>query len=63
MNPKLKAPGTKRLKLAYGRLLSNFAFKFDLRRYHKGGSAASMRLNKQGQKDKVLTPSNAKKGR
>jgi hypothetical protein len=31
--PKLKAPGTKRLKLKYDGPLSNFAFKFNLRRY------------------------------
>jgi len=30
---KLKAPGIKRLKLKYDELLSNFAFKFNLRRY------------------------------
>ena len=33
MNPTLKAPGTKRLKLKNDELLSNFAFKFNLRRY------------------------------
>jgi len=33
MKPILKAPGTKRLKLKYGGLLSNFAFNFYLRRY------------------------------
>ena len=30
----LKAPGTKRLKLKYDEPLSNFAFKFNLRRYY-----------------------------
>jgi len=36
----LTAPGTKRLKLKYDTLLSNFAFKFNLRRYNlaAGGS-------------------------
>jgi hypothetical protein len=29
----LKPPGTERLKLEYGGPLSNFAFKFNLRRY------------------------------
>ena len=29
----LKAPGTKRLKLKHDELLSNVAFKFNLRRY------------------------------
>jgi len=31
--PTLKAHGTKRLKLKFALLLSNFAFKFNLRRY------------------------------
>ena len=31
----LKAPGTERLKLKYEELLSNFGFKFNLRRYTK----------------------------
>jgi hypothetical protein len=30
----LKSPGTERLKLSYVRLLSIFAFKFNLRRYY-----------------------------
>jgi len=33
INPKLKAPGPKRLKLHCDILLSNFAFNFNLRRY------------------------------
>ena len=33
MKPKLKAPGTKRLKLEYDGPLSNVAFKFNMRRY------------------------------
>jgi len=33
MKPKLKAPGTKRLKLDYDAPLSSFAFNFNLRRY------------------------------
>jgi hypothetical protein len=33
MKPKVKAPITKRLKLRYDAPLSNFAFKFELRRY------------------------------
>ena len=33
MKPMLKAPGTKRLKLKYDEPPSNFAFKFNLRRY------------------------------
>jgi hypothetical protein len=34
MNPTLKPPGTKRLKLKCDILLSNFAFKFNWRRYN-----------------------------
>jgi len=33
----LQAPGTKRLKLNYVKLLSTFAFKFNLRRYSEAG--------------------------
>ena len=33
IEPTSKAPGTKRLKLEYDKLLSSFAFKFNLRRY------------------------------
>jgi hypothetical protein len=33
MKPILKAPGNSRLKLICGKLLSSFAFKFNLRRY------------------------------
>ena len=33
IKPKLNAPGTKHLKLKCDELLSNFAFKFSLRRY------------------------------
>jgi len=36
IKPTLKAPGTKRLKPQYDGLLSNFAFKFNLRRYPSG---------------------------
>jgi len=35
VKPTLKAPGTKRLKLKYDELLSNFVLKFSLRRYMK----------------------------
>jgi hypothetical protein len=34
MKPTLKAPGSERLKLEHEKLLSNFAFTFDLRRYN-----------------------------
>jgi hypothetical protein len=36
MKPKSKPPGTKRLKLKHDEPLSNFAFKFDMRRYSVG---------------------------
>ena len=35
MKSMLKAPGTKRLKLTYDKLLSSFGSKFNLRRYTK----------------------------
>jgi hypothetical protein len=35
IKPKLKPPETQRLKLKYVKLLSDFAFKFNLRRYTK----------------------------
>jgi len=35
MKPKLKPPGTESLKLKCDDLLSNFAFKFNMRRYIK----------------------------
>ena len=36
IKPTLKAPGSKRLKLEHEKLLSNFAFNFNLRRYTEG---------------------------
>ena len=39
--PALKAPGTKRLKLAHKKLLSNFALNFNLRRYYLGSAGAA----------------------
>jgi len=33
IKPTLKVPGTKRLKLKYDEHVSDFAFKFNLRRY------------------------------
>jgi len=35
IKPMLKPPGTKRLKLKYDESPSNFAFKFNLRRYNQ----------------------------
>jgi len=43
MKPKLKPPGTKCLKLEYDGLLSNFGFKFNLRRYTVAVSARAER--------------------
>jgi hypothetical protein len=40
MKPKLKPPGTKRLKVEYDGLLSNFAFNFNFRHYSKGAIRA-----------------------
>ena len=40
IKPTLKAPGTKRLKLQHDELLSNFAFKINLRRYNVADIAA-----------------------
>jgi len=39
IKPTLKTPGTKRLRLKCGKLLSSFAFNFNLRRYSKAGAA------------------------
>jgi hypothetical protein len=44
IKPKLKAPGTKRLKLTYDQLLSSFAFKFNLRRYNKVFEVPELRV-------------------
>ena len=43
MESVLKAPGTKRYKLTYGGLLSNFAFKFNLRRFTLVTASAATR--------------------
>ena len=40
INPTLKAPGTKRLKLTCDETLSIFAFKFNLRRHTKEAEGA-----------------------
>jgi hypothetical protein len=42
MKSTLKVPGSKRLKLEQEKLLSNFAFNFNLRRYIKGNNPAGM---------------------
>jgi bis(5'-adenosyl)-triphosphatase len=43
MKPKLKPPGTKRLKVKCDVLLSTFAFKFSLRRFTLGTSPTTTR--------------------
>jgi hypothetical protein len=43
----LKAPGPQRLKLEYDGLLSNFAFKFNWRRYIKGELEGAPDLTKE----------------
>ena len=40
IKPTLKVPGTKRLKLKHDKLLSTFAFNFNLRRYNTAEEAA-----------------------
>jgi hypothetical protein len=44
MKPKLKPPGTKRLRLKHDGLLSNFGFKFNLGRYTTEVSQFEWRL-------------------
>jgi hypothetical protein len=51
----LKAPGNKLLRLKYDKPLSNFAFKFNLRRYIKDLDVGSNRL-RQGLPDIPLNP-------
>jgi hypothetical protein len=41
IKPTLKAPGIKLLKLKYDKPLSNFAFKFNLRRYNMAARAVT----------------------
>jgi len=43
----VKGPGTKRLKLGYDGLLSNFGFKFNLRRYKQGGVKGALKGNER----------------
>jgi len=44
IKPTWKAPGSKRLELQYGEQLSNFAFKFNLRRYNGADAVALIAL-------------------
>jgi len=41
IKPTLNAPGTRRLKLKYDQVVSNFAFKFNLRPYTMGAAVAA----------------------
>ena len=43
IKPTLKPPGTKHLELKYDKPLSNLAFKFNSRRYTKGGHLELLR--------------------
>jgi hypothetical protein len=52
VKPTLKAHGTKRLKLKFDILLSNFGFKFNLRRY-KTDAQAEDRAHRIGQTKRV----------
>jgi hypothetical protein len=56
MKPMLKAPGTKLLKLKYDIPPSNFAFKFNLRRYTLFAvlRAASIASRSDGQPHKLV---------
>jgi hypothetical protein len=42
IKPNLKPPGIKRLKVHHDEVLSNFGFKFNLRRYTMGGRGGHM---------------------
>jgi hypothetical protein len=44
IKPTFKAPGTKRLNLNYDKLLSSFAFKFNLRRTSLDSERSSLEL-------------------
>ena len=48
IQPTLKAPGTKRLKVNYDVSLSKCAFKFNLRRYNVAAARGEMRKNEGG---------------
>jgi len=48
IKPTLKAPGIERLKLKYEELLSNFGFKFNLRRYSVCGIECQRDLYEAG---------------
>jgi len=48
INPALKSPGTKRLKLKYDEPPSNFAFQFNLRRYSEAGAGSDVEIRSGG---------------
>jgi hypothetical protein len=52
IKPMLKAPETKRLKLKSDELLSNFAFKFNMRRSSKAGGKGAPKLMPRKRADK-----------
>ena len=53
MNPMLKPPGSKRLKLNCDTLLSSFAFKFNLRRYAEARRAQSLLTEAMAELERV----------
>jgi hypothetical protein len=57
IKPSLKAPGTQRLKLQYDQMLSEFASKFNLRRYTKASETGPATVLIQVGRCR-LTPSN-----
>ena len=50
INPTLKPPGTKRLKLKWDTLLSSFAFKFNMRRYNVASRGGAPLQGGQGER-------------
>ena len=61
IKPTLKAPGTKRLKLKYDKLLSSFAFKFSLRRcsaarYYESHAVAAVHAARDLQAGAYIRP-------
>jgi hypothetical protein len=56
ITPKLKAPGSRRLNLKHEKLLSDFAFKFSLRRYTTAGDCAQARAVKEAEREVQAVP-------
>jgi hypothetical protein len=62
MEPTLKAPGSKRLKLERKKMLSNFVFDSNLRRYNQVYNASSLRTECLAQLDQVAKVQSSKAG-